>query len=63
MMKRMKKTTRQFDVVPVAVVLQTAGLLKDDDFAVEVFEKKCAPAGADTSHEALAPSKARAEKK
>ena len=55
----MKKTTRQFDVVPVAVVLQTALPLEDDNSDVEVFKKRCAPAGADASQETAPPKQSK----
>jgi len=58
-MKKMKKTARQFDVVPVAVALQTALPLEDANSDVEVFKKRCTPAGADASQEPAAPKQSK----
>lgn len=55
----MKKTGRQFDVVPVAVALQTARLIKDDDSAVELFKKRCAPAGTEPAEKASPPEQSK----
>jgi hypothetical protein len=40
----MKRTTRQFEVVPVAVVLQKARLLEDANYAKDAFQKRCTSA-------------------
>ncbi len=42
----MKKPPRQFDVVPVAVVLQNARILEENNAAVEGFQRRCTPANA-----------------